>query len=271
MKKLCAILILTIILTASLFSVGICFATETDVYYRAENNVTLYINETLVGDSFTIPATYFVKIDKDRTFKDKSAAVKYKNDTDTFYINCDDIKNKNLVQYSKAIDEEKYPSSYSISNLTIGDNRPTLTLLAKNNYPLEKSKIKSINFYGFNTIEGKSCYYVKVVDTEFAYPTFSNIYAEETNAPSITLTSVPKHNSATSAEGSAPPQLTNPDGTPKDATTKLVRNILIGVICALSVVVVFLIFKPSKKNKQNRNNNSGDGNYPNNNNYPNYY
>lgn len=268
MKKLCTILLLTIILTTSLLCVGVCFAADSNQFhYQAKKDVQLFEKEDLSGNSFFIPATYFVLIDKDRKFNEKSAAVTYLDKI--FYINPKvEIDKKNLVKYDKALTNP----FYTVDNLKVKDDLTKITVSVDGTDEfLLKEKITSISFLGFNTIAEKQYYYVKIVNTKYSGDIITNILASETNQSGLTLATTPQHPSAKAEEGNAP-SIKNPDGTTPDASNALVRNILIGVICALSIVVVFLIFKPSKKNNKKYHNNqppydsrnNNNGNYPDN-------
>lgn len=253
MKKLCIILVLSILVAGLALSSGICFAAN-DVYYQASSDVKLYRDEAASGDSFYIPSTYFIAVDRDRDLTKATAAITYNGET--FYIKTADIKSGVLKRYDKALTNPYY----IISDLAIKSDLTSISVTYDGNIEtLPTEKIQGITFFGFNTTDGVNQFYVKIKNNKYAQDVYTNISSAQTNKADLAISSVVKHPSSQVSEGGS---INNPsDNSPAD--NNLIRNILIGVICALSIVVVLLIFNPIKKNK-NKNNPHDNNNPPDN-------
>ncbi len=106
--------------------------------------------------------------------------------------------------------------------------------------------IKSIQFIGFAEISSKPYYFVAITDKSDVVNR-GYLAPDMTNQADLTLAKVPTHPNSVVAPPAEDTPTINPSTPEEPATNNLIRNILIGVICVLCVVIVFLIFKPAHK------------------------
>lgn len=248
MKKLVVITFLLIFIVCGIFSTGIVCVADNANNYIASSPIDLYTSKDNTKiKSCQIPATYYVQVNNGADFNADYIPVKYQGQD--FFVTKADFDSKKLTKYEKAVESPFYsPESFAIKSQQFDAHfgEP----LKKVTYDL--SIVEEVTFIGFYSKDSINYYCVNLkVDPDF-YPTARLVYIKVSDTSTdIVIENVPKHpNSIATPEPNDP----NPDGNNNDftppATNNLTRNILIAIICGLSVLVVFLIFKPSKsKNK----------------------
>ncbi|MEG1395146.1 MAG: hypothetical protein RSD04_05275 [Clostridia bacterium] len=256
---LTTIFLATLFLTLAIFVLPRqSFAVESkQSYYIANSNINVYgakednsPNEEIV---FSIPRTYYFL--SDSATSGDFTAITYNDNA--FFVKTADFNSASVKQTVDIVSPY-----FSMSDMTVTPDK--FKYFYNNSLAfeeLDKSKLVSASFVGFNIIQNKTYFYSKIVylfngknQTVFAY-----LAPADTNKSDMELSKVALHPNSQPKPDPTPdpdpdgkdPAITPPDDKITPSTNNLIRNILIGVIAVLSVVIVFLIFKPSR-NSRNR-------------------
>ncbi len=268
MKKLIILTMLLMILSVCALSAGVCFADETSTYYYVEKDkeLTVYISpQRTSGIALQIPATYAFKYIKDEN--GDFAAIEYNgcqgyvllNDFNVMCKKVDAKWGENPYEYTfKAQDFDKFKSENIVAYTYNGNS-----LSAVNN-PTPSNLITIKNVYGYFK-DGNQTYilvdialnvgigyemlkhYIKADDIQGALELVNGIpqsagYIAQTTPDKPTVPS----GDSNSGDNNTPNVGDNNSDTqtPKNS---LDRYIMIAVIAVLCVVIIILIFAPTKK------------------------
>lgn len=266
MKKalLCLLLVMAVTFSFSFFGTADFAAAETPYEsgtYNARGDITVYANLSIGGEQalFSIPETYYFNIiDKDG---DNKYFITYNNISASAgcYIKADE---SSFAELTAA--ETDNITGFTAELVLSGDSiefYENNSLRIKEALPYAAADVTKVQFLGFATYNSTACAYVKLNDEKQGFMPVEGLKIKSDN---------------TALSEYVIPDNPNYSDVPDNGTTdnkasggidnsKLIRIILIVGIVVPALVIMFLLFKPSKKNHydydRNRDYNMGSSPY----------
>lgn len=271
MKKLIIIAMLLAVICVCGLSVGVCFADETsptsEWYYFSkstdcpdlplresannEGKVLLYIPHSYAFEKLADPEGAYVKV----KYNSKEGYIS----TASFNSNCKKVTSK----------WGNNPYAYDLSDLTVTAERITpykAEDMTADTHSFDKSELTINTIYGYREKDGNYYFLVDAIAVIYGtnVPIYGYIKASDTNRANFseenipvnagyTLQTTPENPPIQSGDLTSGDQTTTPPATDKNGSdtqtpkNSLDRYILIAVIAVLCVVIVILIFVPTRK------------------------
>ncbi|MDD4003219.1 MAG: hypothetical protein PHE12_03400, partial [Clostridia bacterium] len=249
MKKLSFAIILFCLCALAPFAINArALAPKAGFARVLEENVMLYRTPQLSEDKifFTLPKTYYLKI-IDLNVEGDCYQAEYQANENGYVNIIGYVKKEQVTVWDKQPGEPLYPeiSAQALSYAPVYQNAAI-------------SEIK-VNVFSGQTVKLYGSVYNAEEDILYFYVLYAN-YEGYVQASMFNITLPPNHSDPLPTpppEDTPPPEETasptnspNPSGT-QDDRDSLVQILLIAAICIPALIIVYLMFRPSKKTRRN--------------------
>lgn len=254
MKKF--IILTTFIALVFSLCAGVCFANVNDTYYYVKGDPVIGATMELTdgsGGKIIVPGTWYVKFISDHSSDPSKRIVEYNGIRGAI--------SKSALS-TKPTNEPKGDFYFNFNGTVNAVSRlappvmiyDNLTAFASNKVK-NNAEVTFLAYAVFDTgevVDNSSYVYVRTTTDKDTVVTGFMAKSDLVSSQSIIVTASANSQDPDLDTGDDLIPPTNPDNKNVPESGKVLKIILISAVCILSVVVVFLIFKPTKPHKSKR-------------------